>query len=232
MHVATEREARFAACTNSIGRTLLFSTPCDLAWDLLNPRVMRIGIPQWQGLVSPVFDVAGNLLLVDVKDGRETKHEVACLAQSDTFSRASEISRLGVDTLICGAISAPLEARLAAAGVRVVGFVRGPVEEVLAGFLKDELASPGFLMPGCYSRRRMRRGGNMMRGRLGRRSGRPGTDGLPGYGSDEMAGECLCPECGETVAHTPGKPCRPRVCPKYGARMTRVSARESEELKT
>jgi predicted Fe-Mo cluster-binding NifX family protein len=169
---------------------------------------MRIGIPEWQGLVSPVFDVARSLLLVEVEYGREMKREAARLVQSEAFSRAHEISRFGVDTLICGAISAPLEARLRAEGVRVVGFIRGPVEEVLTAFLSDELAGPAFLMPGCRGRRRrMPRSEAVSRGLLGRRSSVPGFDSQPGRGSEEMAGECLCPECGaKGCAHGKGMP--------------------------
>jgi len=42
---------------------------------------MKIAIPNWQGRVSPVFDVARDVLLVDVVDG---------LAQARTAVRMSE----------------------------------------------------------------------------------------------------------------------------------------------
>jgi len=37
-----------------------------LAWLLMGISVMKVAIPHWQGRISPVFDVAGALLLVDV----------------------------------------------------------------------------------------------------------------------------------------------------------------------
>ena len=37
---------------------------------------MRIVIPQWQGRVSPVFDVAVNLLLIDIEEGRDVRNVV------------------------------------------------------------------------------------------------------------------------------------------------------------
>lgn len=34
-------------------------------------------------------------------------------------------------------------------------------------------------------------------------------------------GNCVCPNCGEKVAHKPGVPCYYATCPKCGARMAR-----------
>jgi len=35
-------------------------------------------------------------------------------------------------------------------------------------------------------------------------------------------GNCVCPNCGATVAHVAGQPCGTRSCPKCGKKMTRV----------
>jgi predicted Fe-Mo cluster-binding NifX family protein len=191
---------------------------------------MRIAIPQWQGRVSPVFDVAGRLLLVDVENGRELRRQEAPLKRADVFGRAAEVSGLGAQVLVCGAISALLEARLAAAGVHVVGFVCGAVEDVLAGFLNGELPSPEFLMPGCRGRRRQtQQGRNMMARGFGMGSG-GGRGRGAGGGRGRMGGpfaagpggECVCPKCGEKAPHTVGKPCIQMACPKCGTPMTRA----------
>jgi Zn finger protein HypA/HybF involved in hydrogenase expression len=34
-------------------------------------------------------------------------------------------------------------------------------------------------------------------------------------------GYCVCPKCGERVAHKVGKPCYEMTCPKCGAKMAR-----------
>lgn len=34
-------------------------------------------------------------------------------------------------------------------------------------------------------------------------------------------GNCVCPNCGETVAHIAGQPCNQISCPKCGTKMTR-----------
>jgi len=170
-----------------------------LASGVLDLWLMRIAIPQWQGRVSPVFDVAGNLLLIDVDNGEESRREQHRLLGGDPLARVAELLALRPEILICGAISKPVEARLASAGVRVIGFICGPVDEVLGAFLGGELSKQAFIMPGCQGWRR----------RLGRRNQGPG-------------GSCRCPNCGETVPHLRGQPCNQMVCAKCGTRMTRV----------
>jgi predicted Fe-Mo cluster-binding NifX family protein len=118
---------------------------------------MKVAIPQWRDRISPVFDVAGSLLLVDVVDGRESRREERALTASDPLKRAKRVSQLGTEVLICGAISWPLEIALSSAGVRVVPFTCGEVEEVLSAFMNGKLTNGAFLMPGCCGwRRRLR----------------------------------------------------------------------------
>lgn len=115
---------------------------------------MRIAIADWQGRISPVFDVAGHLLLVDVENARERARSEHRIAQADPLSRARQVVELGAEVVICGAISWPLEMALSSAGVRVVSQICGPVEEVLQAFAHGQLNQGAFLMPGCRGRHR------------------------------------------------------------------------------
>lgn len=125
---------------------------------------MRIAIPQWQGRVSPVFDVAGNLLLVEVDDTEEVSRVEAALTATDPTKRAHQVAQFSPDVLICGAISWPLEVALRSAGVEVIPQTCGEVDEVLRSFLLGGLESEMFRMPGCCGRRRRAgRGGRLRR---------------------------------------------------------------------
>jgi predicted Fe-Mo cluster-binding NifX family protein len=117
----------------------------------------RIAIPHHLGYVSPVFDVARNLLGVLVKDGREQGREEIVLQTADPFLRAQELKNRGVDTVVCGAISQPYEMTLSAKGIKVVRSVCGPLEEVLSAALDGTLEDARFLMPGFAGPRRQRR---------------------------------------------------------------------------
>lgn len=114
---------------------------------------MRIAIPHWQGRVSPVFDVSDSLYLIDTEDGWEKHRENVLLASRDPFGRAREISSLGIDVLLCGALSRVLETALIGAGVQVVGFICGDLEDVVMAFICGGCADTRFLMPGCCGKR-------------------------------------------------------------------------------
>lgn len=113
---------------------------------------MRIAIPVWSGRVSPVFDVAQRLMVVEVIGGEATFTEQHDLEGRD---RVSLLPELGVDVLLCGAVSQELEERLLAAGVELVMEIRGEVDTVVRAYLDGGLARPWFSMPGCHSRRRV-----------------------------------------------------------------------------
>ena len=113
---------------------------------------MRIAVPYWQGRVSPVFDVARNILLVEVQNGLELRRNKKPLVQKDLLGRAKRVSQFGVDVLICGAISRLSELTLSSLEVKVIAYICGPVEDVIKAFLSDRLTENSFLMPGCRGR--------------------------------------------------------------------------------
>jgi predicted Fe-Mo cluster-binding NifX family protein len=115
---------------------------------------MKVAIPHWQGRISPVFDVAGRLLVVEVDDGAEQSRRDVGLDSEDPRLRAGALAQLGTDVLICGAISRQMQMALSAVGIEVIAQTCGEVEEVLAAFTQGRLPQDGFLMPGCCRRRR------------------------------------------------------------------------------
>lgn len=116
---------------------------------------MKIAIPHWQGRVSPVFDVAGNVLIVEMDGGVEQARRDVMFDAADPHARASRLAEVGAEVLVCGAISRPLEMAIAAAGIEVIPQTCGDVEKVLMAFARGTLQGDGFLMPGCCGRRRM-----------------------------------------------------------------------------
>lgn len=141
----------------------------------------RIAIAYWQERVSPVFDVSGSLLIVDIEKGCEIARAHAGLHGNDPFTRAREIVALGAAILICGAVSRVQETALLDLGVRVHGFIRGETEQVLQYFLQGKLSREQCCMPGC--------------GRCGRhreqtgKRGRHGPGGMKKYDSDTQTDE-------------------------------------------
>jgi predicted Fe-Mo cluster-binding NifX family protein len=126
---------------------------------------MRVAIPSWNDRVSPVFDAARRLVVVDVENGVEQTRRQETLQEEFPTRRVRQLAQLGVNVLICGAISRPLAALLAASGITVIPWTAGPVNEVLVAYLAGRLPDARWLMPGCGGRRQRRRGGCGPRGR-------------------------------------------------------------------
>jgi len=120
---------------------------------------MRIAIPIADDRISPVFDVAQRLLVVETEGGSEQERAEVPIDQRALEARAQRVAEIGADVLICGAISRPLQWLLLSAGGEVVPQTCGHVEEVLRAFLAGQLVGDAFVMPGCCGRRRRFRGG-------------------------------------------------------------------------
>jgi len=128
---------------------------------------MRLAIPVWNDRVSPVFDTAGRVLLLDLADGIEQARRPVEVAQATVpTERAMRLAELGVNVLVCGAISRPLASCLSAAGIILIPWVSGALEEVLRAYLTDRLSDPCWRMPGCGGRHRH---GNVQAGPRGPR---------------------------------------------------------------
>jgi len=114
---------------------------------------MKIAISYQQDRISPVFDVAARILIVDIENGQMQRRSKKYLEQSDSLARAKHVSQFGVQILICGAISWRLENALSAIGIRVIACICGPVEDVLKAYLNGTLSESAFTMPGGLGRR-------------------------------------------------------------------------------
>jgi predicted Fe-Mo cluster-binding NifX family protein len=112
----------------------------------------RVGICHHLGRVSPVFDVAVNLRIFEMQDGRIEQSEERQLIGTDLHSRAKEVNNYRVKIIVCGAISRPLEMALRGLGIQVLSLVCGPVEEVARALAEGCLSDQKFLMPGCCRR--------------------------------------------------------------------------------
>jgi predicted Fe-Mo cluster-binding NifX family protein len=117
---------------------------------------MQVALTIWEGRISPVFDVSRQLLLLDVEQGAVRQRREASLDLPSAEQRIERLQELGVDTLVCGAISEPVHLELLYRGLKVFGFVAGEVEVVIAALLAGALPGPSLAMPGCRSRKRRR----------------------------------------------------------------------------
>ena len=210
---------------------------------------MRAAFAVWNHRIAPVFDVARQIHLVVAESGRIVNEIDESLPDDGGSGKVLLLTELGVDTLVCGAISRSMQVMVAAYGIRTVPFVAGDLRQIISAWLSGELEKTMFAMPGCCARDRgltrrirdtkeegyqvngkgkggMGSGGGQGRGRGGRGGGSQGRGG-PGLGrmggpkAAGPAGECVCPKCGHREPHMRGIPCVQQQCPKCGAAMSR-----------
>lgn len=110
---------------------------------------MKIAIPIWEDKVSPVFDTALRLLVVEVKGKEEASRFIYYIGDEDLMRKCQHIRSLNVDILICGAVSYIFLQMLQSSGLEVIQQISGQVEEVLKAYLNGNIYNTRFLMPGC-----------------------------------------------------------------------------------
>ncbi len=119
---------------------------------------MKVALTAWEDRISPVFDSARTLLIAEIKNGEIVDRQLEPFAPDMISRMPGRINALGIDVMICGAIS-QLPARIVeACGVRLIPFVSGQVEEVLASYANGAQIVPAFSMPGCGRRHGQERG--------------------------------------------------------------------------
>jgi len=114
----------------------------------LEELAMTVAMPVWAGGISPVFDAARHLMVVEVEHGKEAHREEVLLPEQSVLHRASRMVDLGVDVLICGGISRGQSELLRAYKVKVLPWVAGKPDQILVDYLAGELSDRQHTMVG------------------------------------------------------------------------------------
>lgn len=124
---------------------------------------MIVAVTIWNNRISPVFDVAQNLLLIDREiDQNENKRHISIAGLSPTLV-VETLKRNRIEMVICGAISETFYRLLTGSGIRVEPWICGDADEIIRALFLDRLSDRCYHMPGCC---RMR--GKAVRNRHGR----------------------------------------------------------------
>lgn len=128
---------------------------------------MKVGISVWEDRISPVLDGCKRFLVLDIEDGQAVGREEVEVSETYLPFRARAILDLGIDVLICGAVSRPLAAMLANSGISLVGWANGSVDDALGAFLNKEVNVTDFgTLVGVGARRSCRHFRHGRRGRF------------------------------------------------------------------
>jgi len=111
---------------------------------------MKVAIPVWQDRVSSVLDFSQRLVVVELKDGGETSRVEIALSERNVFAKLAKLQELGIDVLICGAVSQLLASAFMACGIQLLPYVTGRVDDVLTAYQAGQLGLPQFMLPGWW----------------------------------------------------------------------------------
>jgi predicted Fe-Mo cluster-binding NifX family protein len=114
---------------------------------------MKMAITVWENRISPVFDVAQMLLVVEIENNKIISRHYEPLYPEFPARLAGRLAELNVAVLICGAISEMPANILEANGIKLVPFITGDAGEVIDAYVKDIPFIPAFSMPGCGHKR-------------------------------------------------------------------------------
>jgi predicted Fe-Mo cluster-binding NifX family protein len=112
-----------------------------------------MAVAAWTDRISPLFDVARHLLVIDIEDGLEVNRREETINAAEVAERTRYLVALGINVLICGAISRPMEDMLISSDIKVIPHTCGPAKNVIKAFLRGPFNHRAFLVPGSDRRR-------------------------------------------------------------------------------
>lgn len=113
---------------------------------------MKVALSVFKDSISTVFDVAQQILLLEIDGANRPKRTALKIEATDPAQRVAQLSEEGIEILICGAISRPLQEAIMARGITVYPFVRGKTEDVIAAYQSGRLGNASYALPGCRGR--------------------------------------------------------------------------------
>jgi predicted Fe-Mo cluster-binding NifX family protein len=111
-----------------------------------------IAITFWNGVISPLFDVAAQALIVN-----NDKRFLIRMNNTTIHEKAELLHKYKTNVVICGAISSMALTVLQGYKIRVIPWICGEIENVLTAYKSNSLETGHFFMPGCNRRRHCHR---------------------------------------------------------------------------
>jgi predicted Fe-Mo cluster-binding NifX family protein len=132
---------------------------------------------------------------------------------------------MGVQAVLSGQFGPKATKVLESAKIEMIVGVSGVIKEVIESYEAGDLTKTIDTVKVDASQEEIKHAPNRILQRIGRcfRHGNRANDSMKGCvnGNSNRAGNCICPKCGEKIAHKSGMPCRTQSCPKCGSQMIR-----------
>jgi len=104
---------------------------------------MKLAMPIWNDCISTVLDFSDCLLVVDYESGVIHNRSMVSFAGATTVGKVARLKELGIQVLLCGAVSISMERMITALGIETIPFIRGGVNDVLNAYFAGRLVWAG-----------------------------------------------------------------------------------------
>ena len=111
--------------------------------------MLKTAITVWGNRISPVFDAAGTLLVVEIENHQIKKKQYLSFDPETPSDLTHVLKKMDVDVLVCGAISTKPANLIIGNDIKLISFVTGNVQQLLETFVKNQTIEKNFMMPGC-----------------------------------------------------------------------------------
>jgi predicted Fe-Mo cluster-binding NifX family protein len=112
---------------------------------------MKVALTIWENRISPLFDAACMLLIVDIEKGRICEQRLETIKCESPYLRIGMLNEIGANILVCGGISAFYANLIEAHGIKIIPFTSGDVKDVLDAYISGDIYKTEYRMPGCES---------------------------------------------------------------------------------
>lgn len=109
---------------------------------------MKISITIWGNRISPVFDVASELLVADIENKRVKEKTYISFDPGIPLELIRTLKQAQISILICGAISTQPAELIVQNDIKLISFATGNTLKLLNSFARTGKIEPKFMMPG------------------------------------------------------------------------------------
>ncbi len=115
---------------------------------------MKTALTVWENRISPVFDSAHMLLMVEIENNKILNKRHEPFDPTLPLRLIERLIELDIAVLICGAISETPANMIEARAIKLIPFISGNADDVLKHYAQGHPIIPAFLMPGCDRKRK------------------------------------------------------------------------------
>ena len=117
----------------------------------------KIALTIWGNRISPVFDSANTLMIVDLEIRTISNRIYERFDPQDMNHVLYILQKYKIESLICGAITDDISTLIEQNGIALIPFISGSTDKVLVCLINENHRISDFIMPGVNLNERLKK---------------------------------------------------------------------------